>query len=97
LAACISVPTLILLGTFFGYKLPALKSEVREVTHLIVVCAAVLAIVAAGLYLHHHQKKVLAKAHLDDGIEAALPEVPGAGPRPQTSSQHPARPNEEAA
>jgi membrane protein DedA with SNARE-associated domain len=65
LAACISVPTLILLGTFFGYKLPALKSEVREFTHLIVVCVAVVAIVAAGFYLHHHQKKVLAKAHLD--------------------------------
>jgi len=96
-AACISVPTLVLLGTFFGYKLPALESDVRQITHLIVVGAAVLAIVAAGFYLHHHQKKLLAKAHLDSGIEVALPEVPGAGPRPQKTSQHPARPNEEAA
>lgn len=72
-AACISVPALILLGRFFGYKLEILKTEVREVTHVIVVCAAVAVIVAAGLYLHHHQKKVLARAHLDEGIEVALP------------------------
>jgi membrane protein DedA with SNARE-associated domain len=67
LAACISVPTLILLGTYFGYKLPALKSEVRQATHLIVICAAAVALVAAGFYLHHRQKAMLAKAHLENG------------------------------
>jgi membrane protein DedA with SNARE-associated domain len=96
-AACISVPTLILLGKFFGNNLTVLEKEVHEVTHLIVVCAAVLAIVTAGFYLHHRQKKVLAKAHLDKGIDTVLPEVPGSGSQHQRTSQHSASPNEEAA
>ena len=65
-AACISVPTLILLGRFFGYKLEAIKTEVREVTHVIVLCVAVAALIGGGLYLHHRQKVLLAKAHLDN-------------------------------
>ncbi|HSW46321.1 MAG TPA: DedA family protein [Phycisphaerae bacterium] len=76
LAACISVPTLILLGRFFGYKLEAVKTEVHEVTHVLVVCVAVAALVTAGFYLHHRQKKVLAKAHLG-GREMLLEVVPG--------------------
>ncbi len=97
LAACISVPSLILLGTFFGYKLEALKHEVRAVTHLVVVCAAAVAIVAAGLYLHHHQKKVLAKAHLENGIDTTLPDACNADPQARESLRQGAINNEQAA
>ncbi len=64
-AACISVPTLILLGNFFGYKLEAIKSEVRHLTHFLVLGIAVAALVAIGFYLHHRQKILIAKVQLD--------------------------------
>jgi len=95
-AACISVPTLVLLGRFFGYKLEALKSEVRELTHLLVLVAALALLIGLGLYLHQRQKLILAKAHLDEKIDIPPPptdiDPPSAHPLPEQTA-----PREDAA
>ena len=62
LAACISVPTLILLGRLFGGSLEQIKRDVRLASHGIGLAVAVLALVAVGLYLHRRQTRMLPNA-----------------------------------
>jgi membrane protein DedA with SNARE-associated domain len=62
LAACVSVPTLIVLGRFFGHNMDKLRSEVRTVTHYIVLALLVAAFVGMGVLLHRRQKRLLADA-----------------------------------
>jgi membrane protein DedA with SNARE-associated domain len=62
LAACVSVPTLIVLGKLFGHNMDKLKSDVRTATHYIVLALLVAAFVGMGVYLHRRQKRLMADA-----------------------------------
>jgi len=66
-AACISVPTLVLLGNFLGTKV---VGEMRLVTHMAVIAAAVIALVAGGIYLHRRRKRIVARAGISGRIDA---------------------------
>jgi len=92
-AALLSVPTLVLLGKFFGANLQELVGEVRSVTHTIVlVCAAIL-VLAAGLYLHRRQKRLVVKAGLEGQVDArTLAELPPGGDIPGAAVTDPAEP-----
>lgn len=69
-AALLSVPTLVLLGKFFGDNLEQLVGEVRSVTHTIVLAGAAFVVVVAGLYLHRRQKRLVAQAGLEGRVDA---------------------------
>jgi uncharacterized membrane protein YdjX (TVP38/TMEM64 family) len=59
-AACISVPTLVILGKIFGHNLDKITSEVRTVTHFIVLAILVGLLVTAAVYFHRRQKRLMA-------------------------------------
>lgn len=59
-AACISVPTLILLGKVFGEHLEQIQNDVRRVTHYIVLAIILAGLTSLGIYLHRRQKRLLA-------------------------------------
>lgn len=59
-AACISVPTLVVLGKFFGHNLDKITSDVRTVTHFIVLAILIGLLVTVGVYLHRRQKRLMA-------------------------------------
>lgn len=77
LAACISVPTLVILGRLFGDNMDKLKSDVRTVTHVIVFVILVAALAAFGWYFHRRQKRLMAEV---DAQGKAPPEHPGQVP-----------------
>ncbi len=70
LAACIHVPTLVLLGKFFGHNLHQIKSDVRTVTNTIALAILVVGLIAAGVYLHRRQRRMMASAGVDRGTDA---------------------------
>jgi membrane protein DedA with SNARE-associated domain len=65
-AACISVPTLIILGWVFGAKFAQLKSDVRIVTNVIGFVALAVAVVCIALYIHRRSKQYMAEAAPED-------------------------------
>jgi membrane protein DedA with SNARE-associated domain len=88
LAACVSVPTLVILGKVFGSNFDKIKSEVREVTHFIVLAVLLVALAGLGLYLHRRQKRLIADAGLNGKIDAeTLAQMP---PQADLSADPPA-------
>jgi len=69
-AACISVPTLVVLGKLFGHNLDRLKSDVRAVTHFIALVVLIGALVGAGGYLHRRQRRMMASVAVDRDLDA---------------------------
>lgn len=68
LAACISVPTLVILGKVFGDSYERIKGDVRTATHGIVVAIIVFGLIVGGIALHRRQKRLV--ADLDAGSRA---------------------------
>lgn len=100
-AACISVPTLIVLGKVFGHNLDKLKSEVRTVTHLLVLVILTVGLAAFTIYWHRRQKRMLALAGLDRKIDReTLIDLPPGGnvpiPEPDMEDQESPPPDDEA-
>ena len=60
-AACISVPTLVLLGKWFGHSIHKVQQDVRNGMHLILVIAITAALAGTGYYIHKQQKRILAE------------------------------------
>ncbi|MEP0844680.1 MAG: DedA family protein [Phycisphaerae bacterium] len=80
LAACISVPTLVVLGKVFGNSYEKIKSDVRAVTHLLVVVILIGVLIAVGAALHRRQKRLMAAAGVRPDISAdALARIDPAG------------------
>ncbi len=65
-AACISVPTLIILGWVFGAHFDRLKSDVRIVTNVIGFVVLVAAAIGVGFYLHRRSRQYMAEAEPED-------------------------------
>lgn len=59
LAACISVPLLVVLGKVFGGSLERIKHDVRTATHGMALVLMVLALIGAAVWLHRRQKRLL--------------------------------------
>lgn len=77
LAACLSVPTLIFLGWYFGHNLDRLQSEVRQASHLLALVVIVLSIAAVGYYIHRRQRRIMSKEAIDPGAaEDLLSDMP---------------------
>lgn len=87
-AACISVPTLIVLGKVFGDNLAMIQSEVRKVTHIVAVVLVIVGLICFGLYWHRRQKRMLAGAGLNGqiNIDALVHAPPDGGTRPHSPS-----------
>ncbi len=62
LAACLSVPTLVVLGSFFGHNIDRLKQDVRTVTHFVSLALLVVGLIGLGVYFHRRQKAYMAEA-----------------------------------
>ena len=60
-AACISVPTLVLLGKLFGHSIHQVQQDVRHVMHLILLIAIAAALAGTAYYIHKQQKRLLAE------------------------------------
>jgi len=69
LAACISVPTLVVLGKIFGHNLDKITSDVRTVTHFIMLGALIGLLVALGIYFHRRQKRLMAAAGVPEKVD----------------------------
>ena len=77
LAACLSVPTLIVLGKVFGHNLDKIKHEVRTASHFIALAIVLIALGSLGMYLHRRQKRLIAEAEANGQIDAnALTQMP---------------------
>ncbi|UCD28664.1 MAG: DedA family protein [Planctomycetota bacterium] len=70
MAACISVPIMVVLGLVFGQNFDRLKSDVRTATHLIAFGILIAGLIAAGIYLHRRQKRMMASTGIDRRIDA---------------------------
>ncbi len=82
-AACISVPTLVLLGRYFGHNLDRIQEDVRTASHLIILLVGVSAFIAAAVYFHRRQKGMMQEAGVDDNVPPqALPHLPPGGEEP---------------
>jgi membrane protein DedA with SNARE-associated domain len=69
-AACISVPTLVFLGKFFGHSFESIKKDVRTAMHLILLIVAILALAGLGYYFHKRQKGLLAEESKGPPVDA---------------------------
>jgi membrane protein DedA with SNARE-associated domain len=82
LAACVSVPLIILLGYWFGHNLDQIKADVRHATHLVGFGIVVAGLIALAIYFHRRQKRLIDAAGGESQIDAEtlahLP--PGASP-----------------
>jgi membrane protein DedA with SNARE-associated domain len=67
-AACISVPTLVLLGKWFGHSIHKVQQDVRNVMYLILLIAVVAALAGTAYYIHKQQRGLLSE---DAGADAA--------------------------
>jgi membrane protein DedA with SNARE-associated domain len=60
-AACISVPTLVLLGKLFGHSIHKVQQDVRNVMHLILLIAITAALAGTAYYIRKQQKRLLSE------------------------------------
>jgi membrane protein DedA with SNARE-associated domain len=91
LAACISVPTLIILGNIFGSNLDVIEGRVRTASQSIVLGAVAAMLVALGIFFHRRQKKLMADVRVNGPIDSkTLADMP-----PQGSPRPPERQSEE--
>jgi len=67
-AACISVPTLVLLGKWFGHSIHKVQQDVRNVMYLILLIAGAAALAGTAYYIHKQQRGLLSE---DAGEDAA--------------------------
>jgi membrane protein DedA with SNARE-associated domain len=91
LAACISVPLLVLLGNLFGHNLARIKSDVRTAGHALALGVLLMALIATGVYLHRRQKRMMASvANGQPDRGDRVPDVPVPGrvniPDPQDAA-----------
>lgn len=81
-AACISVPTLVILGKIFGGSLEQIQRDIRTASHGMVLVLIVVAFVVGGIWLHRRQKGLMASSHAPRDIEpeelAKMPPHPAA-------------------
>lgn len=76
LAACLSVPTMVLLGNFFGHNIDQLRGDVRTATHLLALIIIVSAAVVTVVFMYRRQRRLMDSAGLDEKLdEAALSEM----------------------
>lgn len=76
-AACISVPTIILLGRYFGHNLDRIQRDVRVVSHALVLAAVVGVLVIIGVYLHRRQRAIMQDTGVPEEVPPeVLPHVP---------------------
>lgn len=86
-AACVSVPTLIILGEFFGNSLEQIKRDIRIATHSMGLVLVVIALIAGGIWLHRRQRRLMAATgsprDMGSGDPGQAPGRPAASrPRP---------------
>jgi membrane protein DedA with SNARE-associated domain len=107
-AACISVPTLVLLGKFFGGSLDQIKRDIRIASHGMGLVLIVIALIAGAIWLQRRQKRLMAASHTPRDIEpeelAKMPPHPaptasilgdGRKPAPRTAAHPHAQAGEE--
>ncbi len=71
MAACISVPIVVMLGMFFGNHIEQIQGRFRTATHVIVLAAATALLIIGGIYLHKRRRYLATKVELERGIDAA--------------------------
>jgi membrane protein DedA with SNARE-associated domain len=69
-AACISVPTLVLLGKWFGHSIHRIQQDVRNVMHLILLITVAVALAGTAYYIHKRQRGLLSEDAGDDAGKA---------------------------
>lgn len=80
LAACISVPMVVLLGKLFGHNIDQIQQDVRIATHAIAMTVLVVGLIVAGVYLYHRQRGIMASMGAGQEADAETP----ADPAPDT-------------
>ena len=94
-AACISVPTLVLLGKYFGHNLDRIQTDVRFAMHMLAMGAIVAALIAGAIYLYRRQRGLVASVGVPEEIDpetlAHLPPAaePFAPPDPADPTEPP--------
>jgi membrane protein DedA with SNARE-associated domain len=89
-AACISVPTLILLGKFFGHSIDRVQQDVRQVTHLLLLAAGILLLAGFALYFHKRQKGLIEESGGEAKVDAeTLAHLPPAASPPTLAEASP--------
>ena len=88
-AACISVPTLVMLGMVFGGSLEQIQRDVRLATHTLAVVVIVLGLLGAAFYFHRRQKRLMEAAQVPSQVDPNdLAELPRPT-RPETRGPSP--------
>lgn len=97
LAACVSVPTLVLLGRFFGHSIDRVQQDVRQVSHMVLLVVAVAALAGVGIYFHRRQKRLIDAAGGEPTVDAEtlshLPPAADASEVAQASHSPPPAPH----
>jgi membrane protein DedA with SNARE-associated domain len=87
-AACISVPLWIMIGQFFGHSYEQLERDVRTVSHLMLLGAAMVGLVVLLVYVHRRQRRLMASAAVTAKIDAeTLAKLPPGGELPPNSGK----------
>lgn len=74
-AACISVPTIVMLGKFFGHNFEKLQQDVRTATHLIALAIVLVGLGIAAVYVYRRQRRLMASVEDDNAAETGLGQV----------------------
>ena len=74
MAACLSVPLVVLLGMLFGNHIEEIRGGFRTATHVAVLVAAGALLFIGGLYLHRRRRYLAAKVQQEGGFDAAVVE-----------------------
>ncbi len=101
LAACLSVPALVLLGKYFGHNFDQIKTDVRIASHGVALGVLVMGLVGLAIYLHRRQKRMMASVGLDHKIDReTLSQLPPGGqveiPEPDPADSEPLVPPSQA-
>jgi membrane protein DedA with SNARE-associated domain len=81
-AACVTVPLMVFLGMFFGDSIEKISRDIRVASHTLLLLLTVAALVAAFVWVHRRQKRLIATANIPRDVKPQeLIQVPNRSPQ----------------
>jgi membrane protein DedA with SNARE-associated domain len=82
MAACVTVPLMVFLGMFFGESIEKISRDIAVASHTLLLLVSVAALIAAFVWVHRRQKRLIATANIPPDIDPQeLVQVPNRPPQ----------------